>query len=153
MCPCLLRVSGEQFQDAVTCSRQERDPPLCVGSSYRLSWGWNSLPAHRLTLRVSGVDRQAADTPGTSQSPSRGSSGNSFEYRQSLQSGEWTLILLWAWTFTIVLLKTYFYKKIIAIIWKKKKSCNGAFVITNKCVLIIYKKNVHTMSEITHTSL
>lgn len=72
-------------QDLVMCSGQEYDPPRRVAMLAVTDPEWNELPAHRLTLRVSGVDRQAADTPGTSQSPSRGSFGNSYAYRQSLQ--------------------------------------------------------------------
>lgn len=74
---------SSNFQAPVTCSGQQHDPPLRAGSRSRL---WvKRLPAHSLTRGVSGVDRQAADTPGTSQSPSGGSSGNSFQYRQSIQ--------------------------------------------------------------------
>lgn len=71
-------------QDLVTCSGQEYQPPEDVGNIYRRAV--KRAASTRAHARgIHGVDRQAADAPGTSQSPSGGGSGNSPAQRQSLR--------------------------------------------------------------------
>lgn len=90
MCPSLRtkkkkkkRKSGVG-QDLVTCSGQEYQPPEDVGNIYRrVVKRAASTQAH--ARGIHGVDRQTADAPGTSQSPSGGGSGNSPAQRQSLR--------------------------------------------------------------------
>lgn len=100
--------------------------------------GWKSLPAHGLTLRVSGVDRWAADTPGTSQGPSRGSSGKSFTYRY--KEGDsvclwFSLISLMSQEVRIVQIKL-FLKIIFPKTLMKKKIKPNAIVSNSVCLNI-----------------